>query len=352
MRGPEPDDPTADLHSSESCAARDVPPTEAVTLPPSEVPLARTLAEKRPDTLLVRQPDAAATEQLEPAQKTIDYVSPTAIGARPTVAPEEGVAVAEGDTDFTVAPQVAPRVPVVAGYEILGELGRGGMGVVYKARQKGLNRVVALKMVLAGAHASALQLARFQIEAEAVARLQHPNVVQIYEVGEHDGLPFCSLEFVDGDSLAKKIAGKPLPPREAAALAELLTLGMAAAHDAGIIHRDMKPANVLLTAGGLPKITDFGLARRLEEDSSQTKSGTLLGTPSYMSPEQARGDTREVGPLSDLYAIGAILYEMLTGRPPFVGATMLETVFQVRHQEPVPPTRLNPKVPADLERSA
>jgi tetratricopeptide (TPR) repeat protein/tRNA A-37 threonylcarbamoyl transferase component Bud32 len=223
------------------------------------------------------------------------------------------------------------------------------MGVVYKARQKRLNRLVALKMVLAGAHAGGLQLLRFQTEAEAVAQLQHPNIVQIYEVGESDGLPFIALEFVNGDSLSKKIAGKPQPPRDAAENVQLLALGMAAAHSRGVIHRDLKPANVLLTTDGVPKITDFGLAKRLEDDSSQTKSGTLLGTPSYMSPEQARGDTHEVGPLSDLYALGAILYELLTGRPPFVGATMLETVFQVRNQEPVPPSNLNSKIPRDLE---
>src|SRR5262249_30346300 len=157
--------------------------------------------------------------------------------------------------------------------------GHGAMGVVYKARQLKLNRVVALKMVLAGAHASQLQLARFATEAEAVARLQHPNIVQIYEIGEHDGLPFFSLEYADGGSVSQKIAGKPQPPREAAQTVEQLARAMAAAHAGNIIHRDLKPANVLLTKDGLPKITDFGLAKRLEDDSSQTKSGTLMGTP-------------------------------------------------------------------------
>ncbi len=255
-----------------------------------------------------------------------------------------------GDTEFVVEnkPGKAPR-PEVAGYEILGVLGHGGMGVVYKARQVRLNRVVALKMVLAGAHASPQQLARFLTEAEAVAQLQHPNIVQIYEIGEHDGLPYFSLEFVDGGILTKKIAGKPQPAREAAETIELLALAMFAAHERGVIHRDLKPANILLTADGLPKITDFGLAKRLESDSSQTKSGTLMGTPSYMAPEQARGDIKEIGPLADVYALGVILYEMLTGRTPFIGTSILDTIQQVQTQEPVPPSRLVPKVPADLE---
>jgi tetratricopeptide (TPR) repeat protein/tRNA A-37 threonylcarbamoyl transferase component Bud32 len=256
-------------------------------------------------------------------------------------------------TEFLIGPGVEVETPVegpgVPGYKILGELGRGGMGVVYKARQVKANRLVALKMVLAGAHAGAHQLARFNAEAEAVGRLQHANIVQVYEVGQHDGLPFFSLEYVEGGSLAQKIAGKPQPPREGAAIVELLARAMAAAHQAGIIHRDLKPANVLLSKDGQPKITDFGLAKRLEDDSGLTKSGTLMGTPSYMPPEQANGQTQQIGPLSDLYSLGAVLYELLTGRPPFVGPTMLETLYQVRHQEPLPPSRLQPKIPRDLE---
>jgi tetratricopeptide (TPR) repeat protein/tRNA A-37 threonylcarbamoyl transferase component Bud32 len=261
----------------------------------------------------------------------------------PTLDPDEAAAAA------AAAAEISEDQAYIAGHEILGELGRGGMGVVYKARQLQLNRMVALKMVLAGAHAAPEQLKRFQTEAEAVARLKHPNIVQIYEVGEYDGLPFFSLEYVDGGTLASRIGGKPQPPRDAARVVERLADAMSSAHRQDIIHRDLKPANVLLTTDGDPKITDFGLAKRLEDDSSQTRSGTIMGTPSYMAPEQARGDSKTIGPKSDQYALGAILYEMLTGRPPFQGTTILETLEQVQRQEPVPPCRLQPKVPRDLE---
>jgi WD40 repeat protein len=243
----------------------------------------------------------------------------------------------------------SPPRPQVPGYEILGELGRGGMGVVYQARQVKLDRLVALKMILAGGHAGEQELRRFQSEAEAVARLQHPNVVQIYEVSEQDGLPYFSLEFCPGGSLEKKLDGTPLPPQQAAQLVETLARGVHAAHEHGIIHRDLKPANVLLSADGTPKITDFGLAKKLDEAVRQTASGAILGTPSYMAPEQAGGQSKEIGPAADVYALGAILYELLTGRPPFKAATSLDTVLQVISDEPVPPSRLQPKVPRDLE---
>jgi serine/threonine-protein kinase len=245
---------------------------------------------------------------------------------------------------------VEPGQPgTVAGYQVLGELGRGAMGVVYRARQRGLKRVVALKMILTGAHASAGELARFKAEAEAAARLQHPNIVQIYEVGEEQGRPFFSLEFVDGTSLARKIAGTPRPDREAAETLFALARGMDCAHRAGVVHRDLKPANILLTRDGVPKISDFGLAKHVEEDSGQTRPGTILGTPSYMAPEQAHGRTRDVGPRSDVYGLGAILYELLTGRAPFRAATVLETLRQVCYQEPVAPGLLRPGVARDLE---
>jgi serine/threonine protein kinase len=178
-------------------------------------------------------------------------------------------------------------------------------------------------MILAGGHAGAADLARFQTEAHAIARLQHPNIVQVYEVGEHEGKPFLALEFCAGGSLAQKLNGTPLPPREAAALVETLARAMRAAHEQHVIHRDLKPANVLLAADGTPKVTDFGLAKKLDE-AGQTQSGAVLGTPSYMAPEQAGGKSPEIGPLADVYALGAILYECLTGRPPFKAATTLE----------------------------
>jgi WD40 repeat protein len=246
-------------------------------------------------------------------------------------------------------PSAGAGRPDIPGYEVLGELGRGGMGVVYRARQTGLNRPVALKMVLAGTHAGAAERARFRAEAEAVARLQHPNIVQIYETGEADGHPFFSLEFCPGGSLAARLAGTPLPPAEAARLVEVLARAVQAAHERGIVHRDLKPANVLLLDDGTPKLTDFGLAKQLGSGAGQTASGAIVGTPSYMAPEQAGGKSKEVGPAADVYALGAILYECLTGRPPFKAETGAETLLLVLAEEPLPPTRLLPKVPRDLE---
>jgi hypothetical protein len=239
--------------------------------------------------------------------------------------------------------------PAVPGFEILEELGRGGMGVVYKARQINLNRLVALKMVLAGAHAGPVAVARFHAEAQAVASLEHPDIVQIHDVGETGGLPYISLEFVSGGSLAAQIDGRPQDITKAAWIIRILARSIHAAHRQGIVHRDLKPANILLNADGRPKITDFGLAMRLGDDSEATRAGTIVGTPDYMAPEQARGEERIAGPHVDQHALGVILYELLTGRPPFEGATPSDTIEHVCTQEPVPPTRLRPRVPRDLE---
>ncbi|MDB5295319.1 MAG: serine/threonine protein kinase, partial [Phycisphaerales bacterium] len=239
-----------------------------------------------------------------------------------------------------------PRIP---GYDVQSVLGRGGCGVVFKARHLKLNRVVALKMLLSGAFAGRLEVARFTREAEAVAGLRHPNVVQVHDVGDHEGRPYFTMEFVEGGSLAEKLAGAPQPAAAAAALLFTLAGAVQAAHDGGVVHRDLKPSNVLLTADGTPKISDFGLARRFEDSAALTLTGARVGTPSYMAPEQAAGTAGAVGPPADVYALGAILYEMLTGRPPFRGETALETQRQLVTEEPVRPSRLNPKVPRDLE---
>ena len=269
----------------------------------------------------------------------------------------------------TSTPRDAPADFAPPGYEVLGELGRGGMGVVYRARHVALDRPVALKVILGAAHAGPDQLTRFRAEATAAARLSHPNIVQVYEVGEHAGQPYFSLELVEGGTLADRLRGEPQPPPAAAELVRTLARAVEHAHSRGIVHRDLKPANVLISPqsavpspqsgdpglgtgdGGLGtvKVTDFGLAKRASAESHLTQTGAILGTPSYMAPEQAAGDGAAVGPPTDVYALGAILYECLTGRPPFKAATVMDTVLQVLHDDPVPPSRLQPKLPRDLE---
>jgi eukaryotic-like serine/threonine-protein kinase len=296
--------------------------------------------------------------------------------------PPTSAARGQGKADPTPA-AVHSEPPAVPGYEILGELGRGGMAVVYQARQLALPRTVALKMILHGAHAGPKALARFRAEAAVLARLQHPNIVQIYEVGEADGRPYFALEFVAGGSLAEHLRGTPQPIRPAAQMVETLARAVHAAHASGVVHRDLKPANILLQTSlaaegaekrgedteGLaslrssapsavqffPKIADFGVAKCVAGDGeapglrSSTVTGELLGTPQYMAPEQAATPRQPVGPAADVYALGAILYELLTGRPPFTGETPLDTVLQVLHNEPVSVTSLQPNVPRDLE---
>ena len=266
-------------------------------------------------------------------------------------APEPGLTVTSGGAGDTRKP-TNRAVPAIEGYEVLGELGRGGMGVVYRARQIQLNRPCVLKMILAGVHADAEATLRFLAEAEAVARLQHPNIVQIRNIGEAEGLPYFELEYVEGGSLDRRLDGTPWPAPRAAALVEALARGVAEAHRVGIIHRDLKPGNVLLAADGTPKVTDFGLAKALGSDVGLTRTDSILGSPRYMSPEQATGKSKLVGPLADVYSLGAILYELLTGRPPFVGTTVLEILDQVETIEPVPPSRLVPGLSRDVETIA
>lgn len=289
-------------------------------------------------------------------------------------------------SDHAALPMPAARTGpslAVPGYEIVGELGRGGMGVVYKARQISLNRFVALKMILSGAHAGSMQRERFRREAEAAAHLKHPNIVQVYEVGEHDRHPYCALEYVEGRPLNEVIREGAPPMEWSAAIVEELARAVDYAHRRGIVHRDLKPGNILLekvdsrqntvdrsptkTDGSsqdrssihagycllstvyFPKITDFGLAKRLDEKDSHTRTGDILGTPSYMAPEQAAGKSKEIGPPADIYALGAILYELMCGVPPFEGQNTWDTVSKVINQDPVPPSRRKTQVPRDLE---
>ena len=237
------------------------------------------------------------------------------------------------------APQSA--LPEVPGYEILGELGRGGMAVVYQARQLQPNRIVALKMIRAIEHAGPTERLRFQIETEAVARLQHPHIVQLYEAGEVRGQPFFSLEFCDGGTLAQQWKKQRPSPREAAGLIETLARAMHYAHLRGVIHRDLKPGNVLLAGPErVAKITDFGLAKRIDAEARDlSQSGAIMGTASYMAPEQAAGKVHDTGPAADVYGLGAMLYECLTDQPPFYAETALETLQQVLEREPLPPSR-------------
>jgi serine/threonine-protein kinase len=373
VASPPPESRTERL-SAESRPVRRVN-TDADTIAPSDLPPSRTraqLAEElvpeppadqtafrtdvhgraRPQEVLQNQTEAAgrgrdtmATPDVFDSHSETYFPAPSTPGL---------VSRLSNDGTAKGVSQQAPPAPgpdqQIRGYEILGTLGRGGMGVVFKARQVGLNRIVALKMILAAAHASEEDIGRFKVEAEAVARLQHPNIVQIYEVGELNQKPYFSLEFVSGGSLDKKLTGTPLAPRYSADLVEKIARGIDAAHRAGIVHRDLKPANIMLTADGEPKITDFGLAKKMDpSEVSQTQDGSIMGTPSYMSPEQAAGKVRDVGPAADTYALGAILYDLLTGRPPFKGETIMDTLYDVMSTEPVPPCRLQPKLPKDLE---
>ena len=392
-----------------------VPPSAAGHVPETLPPLP-SASESVPETLLSATPPApqSAVETLPPPAPSSGAPAET-LSHEPT--PPDVLAERYRDRGPATRDSDVRRLDV-PGFEVLGELGRGGMGVVYKARQVRLGRTVALKMILGSAHVNDESLARFQREAEAVAKVQHPNIVQIYEIGDHDGLPFFSLEFVEGGSLDRLVSGEPFPSRDVAGLVETIARAMHFAHERGIIHRDLKPANILLARstatedgtplsprrawsdGGspqatpiedsgratpaaraqaelstipeqprkapadslsvrpdsrpsladfVPKITDFGLAKQLEGDATATRSGAVMGTPSYMAPEQAAGRTREIGPLADVYALGAILYNLLTGRPPFRAESVMDTLRLVIESDPISPRLLNPTLDRDLE---
>lgn len=255
---------------------------------------------------------------------------------------------ARARTVYNARASAGGALPTIPDYEVQAILGRGGMGIVYKARHLKLNREVALKMLLSGSYASQQEQQRFMREAESVAALRHPHIVQVYEFGEVDGHAYYTMEYVGGGSLAEKLSGKVQPAVECGRMACALAHAVQAAHAAGIVHRDLKPANILL-ADGAPKISDFGLARRLDQDSNLTNTGVRIGTPSYMAPEQMAGHAAALGPGVDVFALGAILYEMLTGHPPFRGDSLSDTERKLTTEEPAPPSRFNPKVPRDLE---
>lgn len=298
--------------------------------------------------------DGATLVGQSAAEPEVD-VSPgtTVVGSTPAAAVDDG--------DFELSSSVAgnrssaKKAGLSAGlrigdYEVLGELGRGGMGVVYKARHLKLDRMVAIKMILSGPHAGREATERFIAEARAVAKLQDPGIVQIFDIGEHSGQAWFSLEFVEGTDLQKELARKPRTAREAAQILRDLCRAMQAAHEKGILHRDLKPANVLISSDGVLKITDFGLAKELDsEGSTRTSEGTIMGSPSYMPPEQARGEASKVDQRSDVYSLGAILYQILTGRPPFLTDSPIKTVMQVIKNEPVAPRQMQPGIPEELE---
>jgi len=296
------------------------------------------------DELLTRHADLAdeLCSFFADHDATARLAPPPAPAEAPTLAPGSPGADAPGS-------HTLGTVRYFGDYELLEEIARGGMGVVFKARQVSLNRVVALKMILSGQLASDDDVARFRLEAQTAAALQHPNIVAIHEVGEHDGQHYFSMDFVEGKSLAEMVRDNPLPPEQAARWVRTVTEAIQYAHEHGVLHRDLKPSNVLIDPFGQPRVTDFGLAKRIDKDAGLTATGAVVGTPSYMPPEQASGQRGQMGPASDVYSLGAVLYELVTGRPPFQAATLADTLLQVLEAEPAPPRLLNPAVGRDLE---
>lgn len=292
---------------------------------------------------------AAKPSAIDP---TIDGVRCTEITAGQATANEDETLVQSTSHSGVASGQLpshGTEIRHFGDYELLEEIARGGMGVVYKARQVRLNRVVALKMILAGQLASAEDVQRFHTEAEAAANLDHPGIVPIFEVGQHNGQHYFSMGFVEGESLAHGLRNGPIPPREAAILVKKVAEAIGYSHSRGVIHRDLKPANVLLDRYGEPRVTDFGLAKKVVGDSNLTASGQILGTPAYMPPEQAAGRIHQIAAQADIYSLGALIYALITGRPPFQADNHLDTLMQVIEQEPAPPRLLNPKVDQDLE---
>jgi WD40 repeat protein/serine/threonine protein kinase len=357
---------TGSRTSSLSGPTCEIPGEARQTDIPSEKPESKT-EELKTDELVARRDDLARTSGTEDLTRT-EALEPVVRDEESRTAPlgeatqDHHATVSFSDAKIKEWSKKAP-LPRVRGYEILEVLGHGGMGVVYKARHLALNRIVALKMLLGGSHASQRQVRRFLAEAEAVARLRHPNIVQIFDIGEQDGLQFFSMEYIEGGSLNRIAKAGPQAARASADLVKSLARAMQHAHEKGIAHRDLKPANILLAcaahddshtdvpdlAGCVPKITDFGLVKFLDEAEGHTRTGAVVGTPSYMSPEQASGRSKDAGTAADIYALGAILYALATGRPPFQADTTMNTMRQVLMEEPVAPTRLQSQLPRDLE---
>ena len=307
------------------------------TLPPPSALPAHAQETIGPSPALVKSATAADAKEVKPHDIYATMAREISAGTTAASMPPSG--------------PPPPGLPFdrVGDYDILDKIGHGGMGLVLKARQRGLKRIVALKMIKLGQLAEEQEVARFLIEARAAAHLKHPNIVGVYDVGEHAGSPFFSMEYVEGQSLHKLISERPLQAQRAAVIIRKLALAVDYAHESGILHRDLKPHNILLDKYEEPKITDFGLATSAQENSQLTATGTVLGTPSYMPPEQARGKHEEMGKWSDVYSLGATLYEAIVGRPPFTAATLGETLQQVISVDPVSPRRLNPAIPRDIE---
>ncbi|HEY4312155.1 MAG TPA: serine/threonine-protein kinase [Pirellulales bacterium] len=311
------------------------------------------------DALLAQHPDLA--DELRPLWAAMLVTDCVAAGSR-AADPARGSSGDDLTHDHSPRPDSAgarravessePVLRQFADYELLEELGRGGMGVVYRARQISLNRIVALKMVLRGDMASPADLARFRTEAEAAARLDHPTIVPVYEVGDCDGQPYFTMKYVTGTTLARRLTEGPLTAREAASLLAPVAQAIHYAHSRGVLHRDLKPSNILIDAEGRPHVSDFGLAKRVEAEMNLTLSGAILGTPAHMAPEQAAGTRGKLGPTSDVYSLGTILYQMLTGRPPFQAASPVDTVLLVLEQDPLPPRLINPRADRELEMIA